>query len=72
MILKSLANMMRSFYAYHTVYTLAVAAIVAVAAYWNEYDNANLSIMDAIFLGVTTSTNTGLITFDFSIVSCCA
>ena len=34
----------------------------------NEIDYSQITFMEAFFLGVTTATNTGLVTFDFSLL----
>ena len=64
----SIKSLLHSFYAYHTYYTLTMAMIVCISSFVNEIDNSQISFMEAFFLGITTATNTGLVTFDFSIL----
>ncbi|BFU24049.1 high-affinity potassium uptake transporter, putative [Entamoeba histolytica HM-1:IMSS-B] len=62
-----IVQLLQSFYAYHTYFTIVMALLIGFLCYVNEMDHARLTVMEAFFLGVSTSTDTGLLTFDFSI-----
>ncbi|ELP88452.1 cation transporter, putative [Entamoeba invadens IP1] len=68
-ILKRVLSSLQSFYSYHTYYTLFMSFLVAVVTYYFERDYSQITILQAMFLGITTATDTGLLTFDFSVTT---